>query len=149
MNPETQKLLEYVQQNEVDEYEIYSRLAGYQKIEKNKKILQKIADDEKKHAALIKTYTKKDISPRMRRVSLYIFLAKTLGLTFSLKLMENGERKAEDVYEILIKEFPEMKQILKDEEEHEMELIDMLSEAKLGYMGSIVLGLNDALVELT
>jgi len=35
------------------------------------------------------------------------------------------------------------------EEKHEKELIGMLTEDKLNYIGSIVLGLNDALVELT
>lgn len=63
--------------------------------------------------------------------------------------MENGERQAEEIYEKLKKVYPEMEEILREEEEHERELIDMLKEAKLGYMGSVVLGLNDALVELT
>jgi VIT1/CCC1 family predicted Fe2+/Mn2+ transporter len=39
--------------------------------------------------------------------------------------------------------------MLRDEEEHEEELIGMIDEARLDYVGSIVLGLNDALVELT
>jgi VIT1/CCC1 family predicted Fe2+/Mn2+ transporter len=36
-----------------------------------------------------------------------------------------------------------------EEDEHEQKLIGMLKEKKLDYVGSIVLGLNDALVELT
>ena len=39
--------------------------------------------------------------------------------------------------------------ILKDEEEHEEKLIQMIDEEKLQYVGSMVLGLNDALVEFT
>jgi len=38
---------------------------------------------------------------------------------------------------------------VKEEDEHEHKLIAMLKEKKLNYMGSIVLGLSDALVELT
>jgi len=45
--------------------------------------------------------------------------------------MENGERQAEEIYEKLKKFYPEMEEILREEEEHERELIDMLKEAKL------------------
>ncbi|HAE59868.1 MAG TPA: rubrerythrin family protein, partial [Anaerolineae bacterium] len=39
--------------------------------------------------------------------------------------------------------------IHEDEEEHEEKLLEMLDEERLRYAGSVVLGLNDALVELT
>jgi VIT1/CCC1 family predicted Fe2+/Mn2+ transporter len=39
--------------------------------------------------------------------------------------------------------------IVKDENDHENALIALLDEERLRYMGSVVLGLNDALVELT
>ena len=39
--------------------------------------------------------------------------------------------------------------IAQDEDKHEQQLIDLIREGKLEYMGSVVLGLNDALVELT
>jgi VIT1/CCC1 family predicted Fe2+/Mn2+ transporter len=42
-----------------------------------------------------------------------------------------------------------MDKIIEDEERHEEELIAMIDEEKLNYIGSVVLGLNDALVELT
>ncbi|NMC54269.1 MAG: rubrerythrin family protein, partial [Chloroflexi bacterium] len=40
-------------------------------------------------------------------------------------------------------------QVMEEEEVHEEELMDMLDEESLKYAGSVVLGLNDALVELT
>ena len=40
-------------------------------------------------------------------------------------------------------------QIKQQEEEHEQALLGMLDEERLQYVGSMVLGLNDALVELT
>jgi len=149
MNKTTLKLLLDIQQDEAESYEIYTRLAHRQKIEKNKKILSNIAKDEKGHYKMLKKITEQDIAPRMWRVHWYIFLAKTLGLTFGLKLMELGERDAEESYKVLRTDYPKLEKILLDEERHEKELIDMLSEAKLWYMGSVVLGLNDALVELT
>ncbi|MFO7814951.1 MAG: hypothetical protein R6V14_04350 [Halanaerobiales bacterium] len=36
-----------------------------------------------------------------------------------------------------------------EEEEHEQKLLNMLEEERLNYVGSVVLGLNDELVELT
>ena len=39
--------------------------------------------------------------------------------------------------------------IAEDEDRHEVELIELLNDERLKNMGSIVLGLNDALVELT
>lgn len=44
---------------------------------------------------------------------------------------------------------PYAKSIVKDEDEHEKQLIDLIDEERLRYVGSMVLGLNDALVELT
>lgn len=145
----TQILLRSIQQDEIDGYEIYSRLANMQKNIKNKEILSKIASEEKWHYAKIKKLTGIELTPRMSRVYFYTYTASMLGLTFWLKLMENWERQAESSYSVLQQDFPEMEQILLDEEEHEKQLIEMLQEAKLGYMGSIVLWLNDALVELT
>ena len=45
--------------------------------------------------------------------------------------------------------FPEIEQIVAQEKAHEEALVDMLDEERLNYTGAMVLGLNDALVELT
>ncbi|VVB61544.1 VIT family protein [uncultured archaeon] len=50
---------------------------------------------------------------------------------------------------MLSKHIPLAKNILKDEVRHEKMLIDMLDEERLRYSSAIVLGLNDAIVELT
>jgi len=49
----------------------------------------------------------------------------------------------------MAKELPEAARILEDERRHEKELYGMLDEERLHYVGAMVLGLNDALVELT
>ena len=66
-----------------------------------------------------------------------------------MKLMEKGEEQAQVNYLEISEYIPEAEQIAKDEGKHENELVDLLDEEKLNYVGSIVLGLNDALVELT
>ena len=40
-------------------------------------------------------------------------------------------------------------EMARDEQHHEEKLIEMIDEERLQYMGSVVLGLNDALVEFT
>ena len=76
-------------------------------------------------------------------------IARLLGFTFAVKLMENGEENAQSEYELLAKEVEESVKIRQQEEEHEAALLGMLDEEILQYVGSMVLGLNDALVELT
>ena len=63
--------------------------------------------------------------------------------------MENGEEAAQDEYRSLAEEVPESLTIREQEMEHETALLAMLDEERLQYVGSMVLGLNDALVELT
>jgi len=63
--------------------------------------------------------------------------------------MEKGEENAEKAYEDISREIPEAKSILEDEFEHEDMLLKMLDERKISYLGSMVLGINDAMVELT
>ena len=63
--------------------------------------------------------------------------------------METGEENAQEEYATLANEIEESIVIKQQEEEHEKALIDMLDEERLKYVGSMVLGLNDALVELT
>ena len=137
------------QKDEITSFHIYQALALKEKDAANAKLLQTIAADEKKHYTLLKKYSKVEVHPSKIKILWYLLLAKTLGLTFSLKLLEKGEAEAAVAYDALISGFPELKQALEDEEKHEQELLGLINEERLNYMGSIVLGLNDALVELT
>ena len=66
-----------------------------------------------------------------------------------MKRMESGEERAQKVYAQLYDQIPEAAEIRADEERHEAALLELLDEERLHYVGSMVLGLNDALVELT
>jgi VIT1/CCC1 family predicted Fe2+/Mn2+ transporter len=76
-------------------------------------------------------------------------LTLILGYTFVLKRLSADETAAVTEYERLKAEIPEAASVQADEMRHEKELINMLDEERLQYVGSMVLGLNDALVELT
>ena len=63
--------------------------------------------------------------------------------------MEAGEVNAQVFYDKVSEIYPKASQISFEEEKHEQMLIAILNDEKLSYAGSVVLGLNDALVELT
>jgi VIT1/CCC1 family predicted Fe2+/Mn2+ transporter len=141
--------IESFQRSEITEYHIYSKLAGVLNSRENALVLRRIADDELRHYQFWKQHTKKEIKPRRWDVFRYFWISRILGITFGIKLMERGEEQAQDNYARIVESIPEAAQIIEDEDRHESELIAMIEEERLGYMGSIVLGLNDALVELT
>jgi VIT1/CCC1 family predicted Fe2+/Mn2+ transporter len=137
------------QETEITEYHIYSRLARRAVSDENRKLLEKIAEDERRHAIFWQEYSNETIKPNRVKVFFYTMAARILGFTFAVKLMEKGEEKAQENYRSVIEAIPESEAIFQEEIEHEKELLEFLDEDLLRYIGSIVLGLNDALVELT
>jgi VIT1/CCC1 family predicted Fe2+/Mn2+ transporter len=137
------------QRSEVTEYHIYSRLSGMIRDEENSRLLSRIADDERRHYEFWREYTNEDVKPDRGKVFRFVWIARIFGLTFGIKLMEKGEELAQVNYGEILDAIPEAKSVLTDEDTHEHELIGLLQEERLSYVGSIVLGLNDALVELT
>ncbi|NLY89687.1 MAG: rubrerythrin family protein [Firmicutes bacterium] len=149
LREETCKKLLVFQRNELTEYHIYSLLAVKAKNEANRKLLKEIAGDELAHHDFYRELTKKDLNPQWWKVFVFYWAARIFGLTFTLKLMEKGEERAQNAYMEIYEELPEVRKIAEEEEEHEHELLNLIAEEHLDYVGSIVLGLNDALVELT
>jgi VIT1/CCC1 family predicted Fe2+/Mn2+ transporter len=137
------------QQTEITEYHIYKRLAKRIKSEENAKILDQIAEDELRHSKGWKEYTKEEVQPRWFFVWFYYIVSMLFGFTFGVKLMEMGEQAAQKNYADVAKVIPEAAIYQHEEDKHEKQLIKMLDEERLQYAGSVVLGLNDALVELT
>lgn len=143
------QLLETFQRIEITEHHIYKNLAKSIKDPENSKILHQIADDELRHYEDWKKYTQRDVKPNQWDIFKYTFISRFFGFTFGIKLMERGEEKAQGNYAELKGKIPEIDQWIHDEEVHEQKLLGMLDEERLRYAGSVVLGLNDALVELT
>jgi VIT1/CCC1 family predicted Fe2+/Mn2+ transporter len=141
--------LRIAQKNEITEYHIYSRLAKVIPNKQNSEVLRNIAEDERRHHDFWGKYTNSMAAPNRLKVLFYYWVSRIFGITFGIKLMERGEEQAQVDYTLITAEIPEAKQIVDDENAHEQELIGMIEEEHLNYVGSVVLGLNDALVELT
>ena len=126
-----QKTLLAFQKDEMTSAAIYSYFAKFVKDEKNKKILKIISEEETAHAAIWEKYTGK------------------VGYTFVVKALELHEFEGIEGLDAVKEKYPETEHIISQEQEHERQLIAMLDEERLNYVGAMVLGLNDALVELT
>lgn len=153
MNPGISKtslaIIKKMQQSEITESVIYEKIARYAKGDDNKQALLRLAREEKAHYLIWHKYTNQEMKPKRWKVFLYTLLARVLGFTFAVKLMERGEDFAQEEYNLLAGEVAESVSIRQQEQLHEQTLLDMLDEERLQYVGSMVLGLNDALVELT
>lgn len=149
LSQDTLKSLIIAQRNEVTESLVYHKIARFLKDDKNREVINRIADEEAYHASIWESYTKQKVKPRKVKIWFYTLIVRLFGLTFGVKLMEQGERNSVIDYDKLSEVIPEAKYIQKEEEEHEAQLIAMIKDRPLDYLGSIVLGLNDALVELT
>lgn len=136
------------QRNEATEALVYDRLSKIEKDSENKKVFMGLSREESSHAAILQKYTGKKVQPNKWKVLKFYWMARILGVTFAVKLMESGEDSSVNFYS-QFGDIPELLHIGHDESVHENRLIKMINEERLAYMGSVVLGLNDALVEFT
>jgi VIT1/CCC1 family predicted Fe2+/Mn2+ transporter len=149
INEHLKSVIKMFQRNELTEHLIYLNLAKVEKSESNKKILERIAHEEKMHYEFWKNYTNEEIKPNKWKIFYFVWLARILGITFGIKLMEKGEERAQYKYASILINVPETQKLIDEEDAHEKDLIELIKEERLSYVGSIVLGLNDALVEPT
>ena len=149
MDELTRKKILQSQKEELTEYSIYNQLAGLIKDADNRRVLGSIAKEEMVHHDFWKNLSGQSVTADQLKILFYVGLSRILGITFGLKLMERGENSVRGFYETMKLVSPGVEKILSDEKKHEQQLLELLDEERLRYAGSVVLGLNDALVELT
>lgn len=142
------KKLKELQRGEITEYEVYKKLAKLHNGEERETLLQ-LAEEERKHYEFFKGYSKVDIGPDLFMVWRVYLLTRIFGLTFGLKSMESWEDSVQREYREIQHLIPDIAAVIIDEERHERVIAGIAHEDKLIYVSSIVLGLNDALIELT
>jgi rubrerythrin len=148
----TQKQLDLLtsfQKDELTSALLYKKIAKRVKDKNNQSILLRISTEEQAHAHIWQQYTKKELKPNFFKVLFFQLVSFFLGYTFVIKILETHEYKGIQALQEIKENFPEVEYIISQEETHETELINMLNEERLNYIGAMVLGLNDALVELT
>ena len=149
MTQDLKNKLLIAQRNEITEHAVYARLAKTVKNPAHAGVLERISREELAHYGHFKNITHQDVKPDGFKVFYYAAIAGSLGLNFGLKLMEEGEDTAQDFYAQFKSVMPNIDAIIHDEKKHEDELLALVEEDHLKYVSSVILGLNDALVELT
>jgi vacuolar iron transporter family protein len=149
METKIDKFVLAAQLTEETEHMIYMRLADSCKDKNNAEVLRQIGMQEKRHANFWQKKSGQIVKPDMGHVLRTVWLARLFGLSFVLKLMEKREGTGSRTYDQMSEYYPEIKAFSEEEHVHEQKLLAMLDEEGLQFIGSIVLGLNDALVELT
>ncbi|GAP22611.1 VIT1/CCC1 transporter family protein [Leptolinea tardivitalis] len=137
------------QKDEITSHLLYKQLAKIIKDQNNARVIHEMSDTELRHYQFWKNVSNEDVQPNSIKIFFLILMVRILGLTFSIKLIERGEAAGAKEYAEFESVIPGAAQLGKDEEEHEEAMTAMIEEEFLSYVGSIVLGLNDALVELT
>ncbi|NLT73272.1 MAG: rubrerythrin family protein [Chloroflexi bacterium] len=149
LSPEILDMMLDAQRAERTEHLVYHRLALRSGDTENGRLLERISQDELAHYNFWKRYTGQEVAPDTVKAWSYGLISRLFGLTFAVKLMERGEQSAQTLYKAVAREVPQALRIAEEEDEHEHALLGMLDEERLRYIGSMVLGLSDALVELT
>ncbi|MCE4606856.1 MAG: VIT1/CCC1 family protein [Desulfurococcales archaeon] len=142
-----------------DEYKdhvIYRTLASREKNVERRMILEKLANEEYKHYLYWKKILGVECDAKVSRLFLWVVIVSRiiLGLTFTLKMLERGEEETIEEYKNYIgslegEEKQELESIIEDEVMHESSLMSQIDETVVKYMSFIVLGLADAIVEIT
>ena len=144
----TGKLLK-MQRDELTGSILYGKIAARLKDGTNKRAFEEISRAERGHYETWRAYTGRDVAPDRTKIALFSLLSRLLGITFTIKFFEKGEDVGLSDLRAIEQELPEVRRIIANEEAHEAKLMELIDEERLHYVGSIVLGLNDALVELT
>lgn len=144
----TTKTLLHLQRDEITLCEVYRRLAGLEKDPVRRQTLLRIMQDEERHCDVLKSRTGCEMSPDPKRVLWYVSMVRVLGFTFAARKMELCEKGTEASYSGY-PEREEFMQIAQEERRHREELTTLAGGMQLSYISSVVLGLNDALVEFT
>lgn len=125
----------------------------------HRRLLAHLASHERRHAEFwlsVAQVRPEDVRPPRWKHTLLLALRRLLGVTFIIRWLERGEERAIARYSRLLEDpaleaeqRDELRRIIAEERGHEQQLEDSLGDERTVYLGAAVLGLNDALVELT
>ena len=118
-------------------------------------ILQQLSATEHKHYEFWSRYVPGE-SPRLDRFKLFwiLFLRRVLGLTFASRYLDRHEASVVKEYQAIAGMIPEgdrsaFDEMVADEKEHENEFAQKVESNAIRYISFVVLGLADALVEIS
>jgi VIT1/CCC1 family predicted Fe2+/Mn2+ transporter len=140
----------------------YSDSALYARLSKTvnpdspiRKVLEDLSATEQRHFEFWRKYVPSE-QPRLARLKLYwiLFLRRFLGLTFATRYLDRHESNVVQEYQGLARLIPEVDgpayaEMVADEREHEKAFAMKVESSAVRYISFVVLGLADALVEIS
>ena len=143
--------------DEYTDYMVYKRLSEGLKTKdpKLKEILTTLSNTEYKHYEFWKKYSPETkIKANTWAIYLTLFLRVIFGYTFAIKYLEKHEGAVIQRYKSIKDTIPEadkreFDEMVRDEEEHENTFMEQMQGRYLKYISFIILGLADAIVEIS
>lgn len=112
--------------------------------------LNEMANQDVNHLEILNNEIDKKINKICPfRLFWHLFLNFLFGITFSLRVLEKIEIKLVDKYKDNLETYPVLKHIFYEDEIHKKNLEEFLEVERIEYVSMVVLGLNDALVEMS
>lgn len=118
-------------------------------------VLRHLSETERGHYEFWKKYVP-DEQPKMNGTKLFwvMFLRRVLGLTFASRYLDRHEADVVKDYRAIQGvvprgDVPKFEEMVADEEQHEKEFASKIESSAITYISFVVLGLADALVEIT
>ncbi len=112
------KALVKAQQRKMDDVALYTNLAQKVKSKPQKDMLKLMADEEGKHASILKTYTGEVLKPNPFRSVSVLVLLQILGLSNVAKMLSKDELKSAAKYEPYAEKFKKVKELISDDKKH-------------------------------
>ncbi|MEM4281593.1 MAG: VIT1/CCC1 family protein [Candidatus Caldarchaeum sp.] len=143
--------------NEFKDFSVYQMLARVERNTSRRKTLERLAEVEKRHYKFWLIYVP-GYKPNVSKTYLYFMvLARLLmGVTFVVKALENHEKHTIEKYMKLASsieagnsERQAIEKVINEEAEVERNLLNEIDEAVVRYLGFMMLGVADAIIELT
>lgn len=128
---------------------IYKELGEISKDTKNGELLLQLSEIEERHFIFLKNITQQETKIDNRKIRFTILAAKLLGVTFVIKYLEKKESELRERIKNSSLESKELIEYMQTEFDYEDTLQSQLEDEKLFYISAIILGLDDALVEIS
>jgi VIT1/CCC1 family predicted Fe2+/Mn2+ transporter len=144
--------------NELFDSLLYEALSKHERNPRNKEILEELSRQEYMHYEFWSKFAGKiELEPReLFKLKFFLLLSRVLGRTFIIKFLERHETRAVEVYSQILGKEPlteedrrTLARVIEDEKFHEGALSSQIDEFAVRHLGSIALGMSDAIIELS
>ena len=154
--PTLQDVAKVRMSDEFSDYTLYDRLSKTVSPDSPfAKVLEELSNTEHGHYEFWKKYVPNE-EPKLGKLKLYwiLFLRRFLGLTFATRYLDRHESKVVVEYNALEHLIPDSdkaayQEMVADEREHEKAFAMKVESSAVRYIAFVVLGLADALVEIS